>query len=63
MTLGILSVWSILAVVPVSFHTLGAAALLATLTALSTWGWMGSARDTGPADTYDHPRAVATGGD
>jgi len=63
MTLGILSVWSILAVVPVSFHTLGAAALLATLTALSTWGWMGSARDTGPADTYDHPRAVAAGGD
>jgi heme A synthase len=40
MTLGIVSVLSILAVTPVSFHTLGAAALLSTLTALATWGWL-----------------------
>ena len=37
-TLGLLSVTSALAVVPVSLHTLGAALLLVTLTALSVWG-------------------------
>ncbi len=41
MTLGIVSVFSILAVVPVSLHTLGAAALLCVLSALSAWGWVG----------------------
>lgn len=41
MTLGIVSVLSILAVVPVSLHTLGAAALLCVLAALSAWGWIG----------------------
>ncbi len=40
MTLGIVSVLSILAVAPVSLHTLGAALLLATLVALATWGWI-----------------------
>ncbi|HSM05192.1 MAG TPA: COX15/CtaA family protein [Longimicrobiales bacterium] len=39
-TLGIVAVLSILAVTPVSFHTLGAAALLATLTTLAAWGWL-----------------------
>ncbi|HKK92331.1 MAG TPA: heme A synthase [Longimicrobiales bacterium] len=41
MTLGIVSVLSILAVVPVSLHTLGAAALLCTLVVMATWGWIG----------------------
>lgn len=40
MTLGIVSVLSILAVVPVSLHTLGAASLLASLVTLATWGWL-----------------------
>jgi cytochrome c oxidase assembly protein subunit 15 len=37
--LGILSVTTILAVVPVSLHTLGAASLLAVLVLLTSWGW------------------------
>jgi heme A synthase len=37
--LGVLSVATILAVVPVSLHTLGAASLLAELVLLSSWGW------------------------
>lgn len=41
MTLGAVSVLSILAVVPVSLHTLGAAALLCTLVVMATWGWIG----------------------
>jgi heme A synthase len=41
MTLGIVSVLSLLAVVPVSLHTLGAAALLCVLVALAAWGWVG----------------------
>lgn len=40
MTLGIVSVLTILAVVPVSLHTLGAASLLASLVTLATWGWL-----------------------
>ncbi len=40
MTLGILSVTTTLAIAPVSLHTLGAALLLVTLTALSTWGFV-----------------------
>lgn len=40
MALGIISVMSILAVAPVSLHTLGAAALLTCLVALATWGWI-----------------------
>lgn len=40
MTLGIVSVLSVLAVVPVSLHTLGAASLLASLVVLATWGWL-----------------------
>lgn len=41
MTLGVISVLSILATVPVSLHTLGAAALLCTLVVMATWGWAG----------------------
>jgi heme A synthase len=37
--LGILSVFTILAVVPVSLHTLGAASLLAVLVLLTSWGF------------------------
>jgi heme A synthase len=37
--LGALSVTSLLAVAPVSLHTLGAASLLAVLTLLATWGF------------------------
>jgi heme A synthase len=40
MTLGIVSVLSILAVTPVSLHTLGAAALLTVLVCLATCGWI-----------------------
>lgn len=40
MTLGILSVTSALAVIPVSLHTLGAALLLVTMTVLATWGFV-----------------------
>jgi heme A synthase len=39
-TLGVVSVLTILAVVPVSLHTLGAAALLSTLVLLATWGFV-----------------------
>jgi heme A synthase len=39
-TVGFLSVSSILAVVPVSLHTLGAAALMAVVALLATWGRM-----------------------
>jgi len=37
-TLGVVSVFTILAVIPVSLHTLGAAGLLSLLTLLATWG-------------------------
>jgi heme A synthase len=63
MTLGIVSVLSILAVVPVSFHTLGAAALLSTLTALATWGWLGETADVeGSAVEPAVPTAAAPTG-
>jgi len=55
MTLGVVSVLSILAVVPVSLHTLGASALLWTLVALATWGWAGWGTDVpqaNPAPRY-----------
>jgi heme A synthase len=38
--LGVLSVTSLLAVVPVSLHTLGAASLLALLVLMATWGFL-----------------------
>lgn len=38
-TLGVISVFTILDVVPVSLHTLGAAALLSNLVLLAAWGW------------------------
>jgi heme A synthase len=37
-TLGVVSVFTLLAVTPVSLHTLGAAGLLCTLVLLATWG-------------------------
>ena len=37
-TLGVVSVFTVLAVIPVSFHTLGAAGLVCLLTFLATWG-------------------------
>jgi heme A synthase len=41
--LGFLSVATVLSVVPVSLHTLGAAAFLAMLVLLTLWGWEGDA--------------------
>jgi cytochrome c oxidase assembly protein subunit 15 len=38
--LGFIGTWTILAVLPVSLHTLGAAAVLAGVVALATWGWL-----------------------
>jgi heme A synthase len=49
MTLGVVSVLSVLAVVPVSLHTLGAASLLSALVALATWGWLAGTPGTGAA--------------
>jgi heme A synthase len=46
-TLGVVSVLTILAVVPVSLHTLGAAALLSTLVLLATWGFVEDAGGIG----------------
>lgn len=40
-TLGVVSVFTVLAVVPVSLHTLGAAALLSVLVLLAAWGRLG----------------------
>ncbi|MEJ2538368.1 MAG: COX15/CtaA family protein [Gemmatimonadota bacterium] len=56
MTLGIVSVLSILAVLPVSLHTLGAASLLCVLVTLSAWGWM--ARTPVPTPTRRRPAGV-----
>lgn len=44
MTLGIVSVTSLLAVVPVSLHTLGGASLLALLVMMATWGFLADTR-------------------
>jgi heme A synthase len=38
--LGFIGTWTILAVLPVSLHTLGAASVLAGAVALATWGWL-----------------------
>jgi cytochrome c oxidase assembly protein subunit 15 len=56
MTLGIVSVLSILAVVPVSLHTLGAAALLCVLATLAAWGWVGY----GAGASFDQPHSPRT---
>jgi cytochrome c oxidase assembly protein subunit 15 len=47
-TLGVISVWTILAVVPVSVHTLGAAGLLSVLSLLATWGYLDPHREAAP---------------
>ena len=62
MTLGIVSVLSLLAVVPVSLHTLGAASLLAALVTLATWGWLGGspAREAAAATDRFRPGSVET---
>ena len=57
-TLGVVSVFTILAVVPVSLHTLGAAALLSVLVLLTTWGFMGSATSA-TADMGSSPHESA----
>jgi heme A synthase len=57
MTLGIVSVLSLLAVLPVSLHTLGAASLLASLVALATWGWLAPAPDA-PSVADATPRST-----
>lgn len=54
-TLGILSVTTLLAVTPVSLHTLGAALLLAVLVLLAAWG----GEDDGFGDRTEHASAVA----
>ena len=53
--LGLLSVASVLAVVPVSLHTLGAASLLAVLVLLTSWGWEG--------ESLAHARSVRAAGE
>jgi heme A synthase len=45
MTLGVLSVTTLLAVVPVSLHTLGGASLLAVLVTMATWGFLAGDTD------------------
>lgn len=54
-TLGVVSVFTILAVVPVSLHTLGAAGLLCVLALLATWGRL---EPTVPAATSAAPAAT-----
>jgi cytochrome c oxidase assembly protein subunit 15 len=56
-TLGILSVVTILGVTPVSLHTLGAASLLATLVLLSTWGFEADGTPGQPRHTRDRQAA------
>ena len=51
--LGFLSTWTILAVTPVSLHTLLAASLLAVLAAMATWGRLDAARASGAAPLDD----------
>lgn len=44
--LGVLSVWTVLSLHPVSLHTLGAAGLVSLLALMSVWGWTeGRSRD------------------
>ncbi len=60
-TLGVISVFTILAVVPVSLHTLGAAALLAVLVHAATLGSLGrGAPETREADSVDPAMAGPT---
>lgn len=54
-SLGFLGSWTVLAVIPVSLHTLGAAALLAAAMTLTTWGWSAPVPARGPRD---EPAAV-----
>ncbi len=63
MTLGILSVTTALAVIPVSLHTLGAALLLTMLTVLATWGWPDEPAPETSADSTDtlEPATAAAG--
>jgi heme A synthase len=56
--LGILSVATILAVVPVSLHTLGAASLLATLVLMASWGWEREASAAGGGQRVGEPSAA-----
>lgn len=53
MALGIFSVLTLLAVTPVSLHTLGAAGLFATLVLLTTWGWLDRNREVIAVDALD----------
>ena len=48
--LGFLGAWTILAVTPVSLHTLGAASLLAATVVLAAWGWLEPTPDRGPRE-------------
>lgn len=61
-TLGVVSVLTILAVVPVSLHTLGAAALLSTLVLLATWGWAEPTRPGSSPERTDLDGAVRPAG-
>lgn len=54
-TLGVVSIFTILAVVPVSLHTLGAAGLLSVLVLLATWGRLR------PAETQVRSGTAAAG--
>jgi heme A synthase len=56
--LGFLSAWTILAVTPVSLHTLVAASLLAVTTVLAAWGFLGPAAE-GATETTDAPTDTA----
>lgn len=48
LVLGFLGTWTVLAVSPVSLHTLGAAGLLATTVVLAAWGWLEPTPSRGP---------------
>jgi heme A synthase len=57
--IGLLSVTMRLAVLPVSAHTLVAAALLGALVLLTTWGWMSGAVEGEPRKAAGGMRAAA----
>jgi heme A synthase len=56
--LGVLAVTTRLAVLPVSLHTLVAAALFGTLVLLSTWGWVGTMIDAPLRSTTNRTQMV-----
>jgi heme A synthase len=62
MVVGVVSVTTLLAVLPVSLHTLGGASLLAALVTLTTWGFLGGEAAGTVALAADAPGAAGTAG-